>query len=155
MEWLDHGLEQESPVPLCEYLTKDQERLRNHWSVRHWDDTFQLDGETGYEKCERCMKYVQTRRLAIHQRTRLCHEGDLRRESRANAAVAIVPAPKFCVGDRQRSGASDEVSLLRTDTFGRRPGLVGVCSQPPTRQGKVVDRLQSSETRRGFSEIVC
>ena len=88
MEWLDHGLEQESPVPLCEYLTKDQERLRNYWSVRHWDDTFQLDGETGYEKCERCTKYVQTRRLAIHQRTKLCHEGNLRRESRVNAAAA-------------------------------------------------------------------
>jgi hypothetical protein len=73
MDWLDHRLPQKCPVPLCEYCHAEKDQMR-----RHWDESFQIEGETGYDKCERCMKYVQTRRLANHQQTKLCHNGNLR-----------------------------------------------------------------------------
>jgi hypothetical protein len=33
-------------VPLCEYATENKDQLRNHWCARHWNDTFQADGES-------------------------------------------------------------------------------------------------------------
>jgi hypothetical protein len=75
-------------VPLCEYATENKDQLRNHWCARHWNDTFQADGESR------------------------SHEGrsyptvgdppaDSRLEPRANAEAASTAAPKFYVGDTE------------------------------------------------------
>jgi hypothetical protein len=101
MEWLDRGLDQRCLVPSCQYRNAIKDQMRMHWCSRHYDDFFQFEGETGDDKCDRCMKYIRTRRLAMHQRTKLCRIGNTRRESRAKAAAASLPAPKFYVGGNE------------------------------------------------------
>jgi hypothetical protein len=73
--------------------------MRRHWSNRHYDEFFNVPGETGYDKCDRCMKYVHVDKLVGHQRTGLCSDGNRRRKSRELIAAASLPAPTFYVGD--------------------------------------------------------
>jgi hypothetical protein len=74
--------------------------MRAHFSYRHYDQGLSFNGDTtSYEKCERCSKYTQTAKLAKHQESKFCRDGDGRRQTRAMVARALLPVPTFNVGE--------------------------------------------------------
>ena len=83
--------------------------MRRHFCTRHYNQTLSFNEETTYEKCELCMMYVRPAKLAKHQTTKLCQEGNVRRQTRARIATAQLPAPTFYIGDT----ALDRVTKFR------------------------------------------
>jgi hypothetical protein len=106
-------------VPLCEYCHAEKDQMR-----RHWDESFQIEGETGYDKCERCMKYVQTRRLANHQQTKLCHNGNLRNSETVDKTSDLT-LTAFIV-QRQSQSCSFSFTVLFVFVLGRKPAFASL-----------------------------
>jgi hypothetical protein len=98
IEW-DDDEEMECPVNVCEQSCATHTQMRRHFCTRHYDQGLSFNGETTYDKCELCMQYVRPAKLAKHQESKLCQEGNVRREKRAMIAAAQLPAPTFYIGD--------------------------------------------------------
>ncbi len=97
------------PVPLREKWRPHQGSMRKHFCFRHYDQGVSFNGDTrSYEKCELCMKYIQPKNEARHQRTVLCRKGNERRQKRARITAALLPAPTFYI---------DETPLERVPKF--------------------------------------
>jgi hypothetical protein len=97
--WDENDVMVECPVRLCDKHCPTQTEMRRHFCARHYDQGLSFNAETTYDKCELCMLYVEPARLAKHQEMELCHRGNVRRQTRAMIAAALLPAPTFFIGD--------------------------------------------------------
>jgi hypothetical protein len=82
----------------CFRINSTETQMRQYFCTRHYDHGLSFNGETTYDKCELCMMYVRPVKLAKHQATKLCQEGNVRRQKRAMIAAAQLPAPTFYIG---------------------------------------------------------
>jgi hypothetical protein len=97
--WDENDVMVECPVRLCDKHCPTQTEMRRHFCARHYDQGLSFNAETTYDKCELCMLYVEPARLAKHQEMELCHRGNVRRQTRAMIAAALLPAPTIFIGD--------------------------------------------------------
>jgi hypothetical protein len=99
----------ECPASLCQLWCPTMDKMRAHFHSRHYEQGLSFNGDTrSYEKCELCMKYIQPKNEARHQRTVLCRKGNERRQKRARITAALLPAPTFYI---------DETPLERVTKF--------------------------------------